>query len=771
MNSQQDVKSDRHRLRERNLPFPPSNTTSVAQVPNLPVPVPSDMPRFLLEIGTEEIPPRFFPPALAQLKEEGARMLQRARLAYGELKVYGTPRRLVLIAEGLAAHQASATREERGPAARAAFTEDGQPTKAALGFARRHGVAPETLEVRETDQGPYVFAVITEAELPATDALAELLPGLITGLSFPKSMRWGEGKLRFGRPIRWLLALVDEEVVEFELEGIRSGRETRGHPVLAEGMFGLAAASDYERALVDHFVLVDPDDRKRRIEEQLTKVARDEHATWLHGGRWYDWPVSRYVADPDAFAADMAVNLVLQTTFLVEWPTCVIGRYDESFVDLPQAVRIEEMQRVQSYFPVAKPLQAQDEAWELLPLFAAVRDGGDEHIDDVVSGWENVLRAKLIDAQFFYQQDKTTALADRVDALRGVIFQEKLGTMGDKVDRIRAVADVLAEELDLGEEPRKWLDRAALLCKADLVTELVTELPQLQGEMGAVYAAAAGEPEEVSAAIRDHYRPRFAGDDTPYTTIGNLLAIADKIDTVTACFAVGVSPTGSQDPFALRREASGLARCLTENPSRPQPSDVALARVSLGRLVKAVLKQARTQGIEPILSDEEVVRQVWGFVGERLETHLRQSGVRHDLVRAGLAPGVDRLGEAFERACALGRLSETDDFLPTVIAATRPINISKDFEGGDVDPDLFQEDAERELWSAYQKVAAEADRVPLVELFRLFGTELRGPIDRYFDDVLVMAEDEKLRRNRLAMCWQLSQLFRRLADFSLVVQA
>jgi len=497
------------------------------------------MPRFVLEIGTEEIPPRFFPPALAQLREDGATMLQRARLSFGEVKVYGTPRRLVLIAEGLAQRQEARKREERGPAARVAFDEDGKPTKAALGFARRHGVSPDQLEVRDTDQGEYVFAVIQEPALPAKEALAPLLPGLISGLSFPKTMRWGTGKLRFARPIRWLLALVDDEVVEFEFNGLESGRLTRGHPVLADGMFEVSSAGDYESVLKDRFVLVDPDERRAQIREQVDASAQAESARLVDG------------------------DLVEETAFLVEWPTAECGNFDVAFLRLPRAVLIQEMQHVQSYFPL------EDHAGDLLPKFIAVRDGGEQHFDTVLRGWESVLRAKLIDASYFYEQDLKTPLASRVDDLQGVVFQEKLGTMYDKANRVRKVAAVAADEAGLSEEEAKALDRAALLCKADLTTAMVAELSTLQGLIGREYALASGESKEVADAIGEHYRPRQAGDDIPHTKLGRLLAVGDKIDTLAALFCIGVVPTGSADPFGLRREAYGVLNILvTANHNR-----------------------------------------------------------------------------------------------------------------------------------------------------------------------------------------------------------
>ncbi|UCC68143.1 MAG: glycine--tRNA ligase subunit beta, partial [Armatimonadota bacterium] len=710
------------------------------------------MPRFVLEIGTEEIPPRFFPPALAQLREEGAQVLQRARLTHGELKVYGTPRRLALIAEDLAARQASATREERGPAASVAYDEEGKPTKAALGFARRHGVARETLEVRETEQGPYVFAVITEPELSAREALAPLLPGLITGISFPKSMRWGEGKLRFGRPIRWLLALVDDEVVEFELDGIHSGRETRGHPVLADGVLEIADAESYEEALRKRHVIVDPDERLNILNHQLLGIshslgARAAYDDMLGGVP----PLSKLLADADRFEGALAMYPKLETTFLVEYPTAACGTFEPAFLRLPEDVLVEEMQHVQSYFPL------RDLKGKLLPRFIAVRDGGEANLPAIVAGWESVLRAKLIDADFFYREDRKRPLADRVEDLRGVVFHERLGTMYDKTERIRAIAAEVARQVRMSPERAEHLDRAAYLCKADLVTQMVQELPSLQGAMGREYARKSGESQIMWEGIGQHYRPRFSGDSIPATDIGGRLALADKLDTLTALLAVGVAPTGSADPFGLRREGTGIVRILTE----------AEHGLRVAPLIDMSLRALEGQGYGE-MPHEAVRAGVTDFLRQRLATLLRESGVRHDLIEAALAVGVDDMRAARARAEALDDLHKRrSDFLPTVIACTRPINISKDFEGGEVDPNLFQEDTERELWAAYNKVSDKADKVNLVELFGLFGTELRAPIDRYFEDVLVMAEDEKLRRNRLAMCWQLSQLFRRLADFSL----
>ena len=729
------------------------------------------MPRFVLEIGTEEIPPRFFPPALAQLRQDGEARFGRARLSFTELKVYGTPRRLVLIAENLAERQAPHQREERGPAAKVAFDKDGNPTKAAQGFASRYRLKPEDFVVRKTEQGEYVYAIIQEPELPAKEALPSLLPDLITGLSFPKTMRWGTGKLRFGRPIRWLLALLDSEVVEFELDGIKSGRLTRGHPTLAEGMYGLPDASEYEDALRKLQVIVDPKARESEARRQIERVEAREKAHALgivHPEGFF--PTTDVISVvPDKFARDLAESLLWQTVFLVESPTAAVGSFDPAFLDLPRPVLIDEMQHVQSYFPL------EDERGNLLPRFIAVRDGGEDHLDSIIRGWERVLRAKLIDADFFYHQDLKTPLAERVEALEGVVFQERLGSMYDKVERVRAAAAAAAKQIGLSPDQTAHLERAALLCKADLTTEVVTELPNLQGVMGREYALASCETQDVADAIGEHYRPRFAGDAIPETKLGRLLALADKVDTLTSLFAIGVTPTGSADPFGLRREAAGVVAILVTAGS--EVDRASRFELSVTQIARACLT-AHGEQVNIERRDADVITEVLDFLGQRLEAYLRDDeGVRYDLVAAALAAGVDDISSAYRRASTLKFAREWDDtpghppFMPTVIACTRPMNIARGFEGGDVDPALFVEPAERELWAAYREVASTADKGgPLIALLKEIAERLREPIDRYFDDVLVMHEDEALRRNRLAMCWQLSQLFRRIADFTLIVQ-
>jgi glycyl-tRNA synthetase beta chain len=723
------------------------------------------MPRFVLEIGTEELPPRFFPVVLPQLKADGEEMLRRARLTFRQAKVYGTPRRLALIAEDTAERQAAHTREERGPPASVAFDEDGKPTKAALGFAKRHGIPVEKLERRATEQGEYLFAVIQEPELPAAQALAPLLPALITGLTFPKTMRWGTGNLRFGRPIRWLLALLDDQVVEFELDGMRSGRLSRGHPTLADGIFEVADAKSYEEAVRNRHVIVDPDERLVLIQRALERIGRDLDARVDKMHYWHpaERPIAAMTNDPDRFSGILEQELGIETVLLVEHPTAGSGSFDASLLGIPEEVLVEEMWHIQSYFPVRKT------GGKLLSRFVAIRDGGTDHMETIVAGWERVLRAKLIDASFFYEQDKKIPLAQRVDVLRGVVFQEKLGTMYDKMERVQAIAADAARQVGLGRDYAEPLQQAALLCKADLTTQVVAELPGLQGVIGAHYAELNQESAKVCEAIREHHRPRFAGDPIPQTTIGKLLAVCDKLDTVVACFAAGLIPTGSADPYGLRREGTGVVRILTDPATNSHFKGFSVARLA------DVALDALYQQTELRRPRKDILGDVTDFLRQRLETQLREAGeIRYDLVKAALAAGCDDLSDAAARARALGELAkDAPQFLPTVIAATRPSNILGDFSGGDVDPNLFQHDTERALWDAYLKVKPDAeqqaDNGEHEDFFRTLGG-LRELIDRFFDDVLVMHEDEAIRRNRLALCWHINQLFRRLADFTLIVQ-
>ncbi len=717
------------------------------------------MARLVFEIGTEELPPRFLAGpsdgkragAVEQLRTLAEERLRAARLAFGEVKTYATPRRLALIVEGLAEKQESRIREEQGPPAPRAFNPDGTPNQAAVGFAARWGVKPEDLQVRPTPRGDYVFAVFQEEGKTSQELLREMLPALTQALYFPKMMHWGAGTLRFGRPIRWLVALLDEEVVEFELNGLRSGREARGHPTLGrmkdEGgrMKGgnghritIASAQDYEKALRKAKVIVDQQVRRRVLARQLRAIAKE------HGARLAD-----------------AKDLTEETVFLVEWPTAVCGSFAEKYLQLPRPVLMEEMRKVQGFFPL------EDNDGRLVARFIGVRDGGRAHLEGIRGGYEGVLRAKFEDATYFFEHDRRIPFENRVEQLKGVVFQAGMGSLYDKAERLRRLAGYFAEALGLDEQTSGLAERAAWLAKADLVTDLVVDITSLQGVMGREYALADGEAREVADAIGEHYRPRFAGDNLPATSIGRIVALADKLDTVVSGLAAGLSVSGSEDPYGLRREAQGIASLLVEGN----------LHLEIGAAITYALDLLAEQ--QTLKIDAGTTRQTTEeLLRGRLERMLKDApplgkGVRYDLAEAALAAGTEDLAEAAARAQALQKLSHRADFLPTVVASTRPANIAKGFEGGEPDLALFQESTERELWKACQeaapKVEALAAQGDYSGLFSVLAG-LRTIIDRFFDEVLVMAQEEQIRKNRLALVWQVARLFHHLADFRLVVQ-
>lgn len=680
----------------------------------------------LLEIGMEECPARFVGPALEELGRLAAERLADARIAHGAVRTLGTPRRLAVLVEDVAAHQAELTREVKGPPARAAFDPSGAPTRAALGFAASQGVAVEELVVKETEGGAYVYAVRREAGRPTRDVLPAVLHSLVTSLKFPKSMRWGNGTLRFARPIRWLVALLGDEVVPFELEGVTAGRATRGHRTLADRAIELESAGRYVEVLREQGkVLVDVAERRASILRQVETLARQA------GGQLV-----------------MDEALLDEVTHLVEWPTALLGSFDPRFLEVPEEILITTMKEHQRYFPVR--------AGKLLPVFVAVRNGDETALDVVRAGNERVLAARLADARFFYEEDLKRPLADRVDQLKGILFQERLGSLWDKVERVRRIIRQVSE--GYSGEVRAKAERAAFLAKADLVTQVVYEFPELQGVMGRAYALASGEDPEVAEAILEHYMPRHAHDRLPATEAGVLVSLADKADTIVGCFAVGLEPTGSTDPYALRRQALGIIRTLLLH--RPP--------VTLSRLLEAA-----ADGHQGVIDEPQaVLSRVLEFFAGRLRTLLSEEGVRHDLVDAALALGVGDVPAAWDRAMALKALSETDVWEALVVAYQRAANLAKKAGAGtSVDPALFAHEEEGELWRALQQVREEAGQHAAEGRYRQALealAKLRAPVDAFFAAVLVMADDPAVRDNRLALLKGVVEAFRGVADLSFV---
>lgn len=683
----------------------------------------------LVEIGTEELPARFVDGALEQMRDVAVKQLAELRLSYERLEVAGTPRRLALLVFGLAEKQDDLVREMKGPSAKVAFDESGAPTKAALGFARGQGVAVEDLEVRETDQGPYVFAVSREEGLPASAVLTQWLPEFVTSLHFPKSMRWGDGSLRFGRPIRWLVALLDGQVLNVSVEGVAAGNVSRGHRFLAPEPVVLTGPSEYVEQMRAAYVIVDAAERTAVVRDEVRKAAA------AHG--------ARALEDED---------LVAEVANLVEWPTAVVGSFDESYLRLPRLALITPMREHQRYFPLV------DDAGRLLPQFITICNGPRDDLDVVRRGNEKVLAARLADAQFFYDEDRRVPLADYVARLKEVVFQEQLGTVYEKMERIRKLAAMLAEMAGADEATRQTVARGAYLAKADLVTQMVYEFPELQGVMGREYALLSGEGEAVADAVLEHYLPRFSGDELPSSLAGAILGIADKLDTIVGCFGVGLIPTGSQDPYALRRQALGVVRIVNAF-SLDIDLDEALA----------VAVQAYGGRFD---NEDGLIQSVLDFFRQRMRGMLIEQGVRHDLVEAVIGVGVEDVAGVFARAEALAAFSESPEFEALVTAHERAANLASKGDTDEISAELFQTDAERDLFAQIGVVRERLDVLVAAERWSDALAELAGLrpyVDRLFEDVMVMAPEEDLRRNRLALLRRTVKLFEVVADFRAVV--
>jgi glycyl-tRNA synthetase beta chain len=607
----------------------------------------------LLEIGTEEIPSRFIPLALEGMRELLKKELDFQRVECGEIKVMGTPRRLTLSAE-LSDRQRPLEQERIGPPKSVAFDPQGKPTKAALGFAKKEGVRVEALEVVATDKGEYLCVRKREEGRATCDILSEILPRLITAIPFPKSMRWSELELRFARPIHWILALFNSEVIPFTLEHITSGSITRGHRFLHPEPFQVTGLNDYLEGLRQACVIVDPGERTELIRRSIKEAAQGA------GGK----PLE-------------AEALLEEITYLVEFPVAVCGTFDEVYLKLPREVLITAMQHHQRYVPVVNT------KGELLPSFIAVSNTQAQDMEVVKKGNERVLRARLADAQFFFQEDQKVPLEKRVDDLKGVIFQAKLGTSYDKVMRIQGLAAHLAEELSPGD--KEVVTRGALLCKADLVTEMVGEFPQLQGVMGREYALLGGEDPPVAQVIFEHYLPRFAGDELPTTTAGDLVSIADKVDTIIGCFGVGLIPTGTSDPFALRRQTLGIIHII------------------LGKGYRTSLQRMIRVGMEPLINkierpQEEVQADCLAFFRGRFVGLLTSQGYPLDVVEAVLASQIDDLVDARARVEAVTQFKGRPEFEPVTVAFKRVANILKGLDHkGKLDSTRFETPQEKTL--------------------------------------------------------------------------
>lgn len=678
----------------------------------------------LFEIGTEEIPSGYLPAALEDLKAVAHRLLAEQRLACDTIRTLGTPRRLTLVVDGLAERQADVRREVIGPPKAVAFDSEGRPTKAAEGFARAQGVAVESLQVRALERGEYLVALQEEQGGRTRDVLATVLPKLLGALSFPKFMRWGEGAIRFVRPIRWLLAIFDGRVVPFEMDGLKADGKTYGHRFLAPRGARVRSFQEYLEVLESRFVIVDPVRRRELVRTQAT-----EAAAVVQGRPVLDEALVETVAD------------------LVEFPTALCGAFKPEYLELPRVVVVTPMQKHQRYFPVV------DALGNLLPYFVTIANMRAKDMELIRQGNERVLRARLNDAEFFFREDRKRPLPDRLPELSQIIFQEKLGSVADKVRRLQRLAVWIAERVD--PSARTAAERAALLCKADLPTNMVKEFPNLQGTMGREYARLSGEPPEVCQAIEEHYLPRFAGDRLPASGVGVAVAMADRLDSIVGCFGIGLVPTGSEDPYALRRAALGVVQIILHQGCRlPLDEAVACAQAGYGAAGP----------------DAEAVRQaVLVFLHGRTQAILAERGLPGDVVESVLSAGGNDVADVTRRAEALAVLRREADFGELAVAFRRVAGIiPRGFERP-VEVSRLVEGAERALHAQAVELRGEVERLVAAQdylgaLRRIAA--LKPMVDMFFEEVLVIGPDEALTQNRFALLKTVGDLFTRIADFT-----
>ena len=660
----------------------------------------------LFEIGAEEIPAGFMPNILGQLKQLAETKLNDAHLPFESIATYGTPRRLALIVKGLADTSAEISERHKGPSASIAYDADGNATKAAIGFARGKGLDVADLVVEDG----YIYAETKTAGVPAKDIVTDMLPQLITGLNFPKSMHWGNLDAKFVRPVRWLVALLDEEVIPVEFATVKSGNVTRGHRFLGADEITIKNAASYVDTLKENFVMVDQDARRELISKQLHDIAASKNASIV----WDD-------------------DLLEEINYLVEWPTALCGGFEESYLALPDAAIITPMKDHQRYFP----LVGQDD--KLLPMFLTVRNGSDHSIEVVQAGNERVLRARLDDAKFFFNEDRKKPLIDRQDGLTKIVFQEGLGNLADKTERLLKLGRVFGEECGLHEDAAVVLERATELAKTDLTTGMVTEFTELQGVMGKEYALLDGESPEVAEAIFEQYLPRFAGDVLPQTEAGKVLSIIDKVDNIVATFSRGLIPTGSQDPYALRRQTIGILNILLGSDWN----------ISLRPIFKASMELLNVAADK----QEELLSQVEEFFTLRLKNIFLDREVPHHVIDLLLSNNELSVADAEGLVNAL-LANRIDENVELVQAYTRMYNLVKDVEYTGVNSDLLKEDAEKALFEAASK-ASEAslaaweanDYTAVVAV----PATLVPAINKFFEDVMVMDKDEAIKANRLQL--------------------
>ncbi|MGY3313563.1 glycyl-tRNA synthetase beta chain [Peribacillus simplex] len=681
----------------------------------------------LLEIGLEELPARFVTASMKQLSDKAQKWLTEKAIEFGEVEAFSTPRRLAILVKDVEESQKDIEEEAKGPAKKIALDSEGNWSKAALGFVRGQGMTSEDIYFKELKGVEYAHVNKFIKGQPTVQLLSELAE-IISGMTFPKNMRWANQELRFVRPIKWLIALFGNEVVPFSIAGVETARETKGHRFLGDSAI-IEQPARYEETLKEQFVMADPDKRRQVILDQIKGLEQEKG--WII-------PVDE--------------ELLEEVNNLVEYPTVLFGHFEEEFLELPPEVLITSMKEHQRYFPV------KDQDGKLLAFFVTVRNGDDRHLDKVSKGNEKVLRARLSDAAFFYKEDQKKEISAALKKLDSIVYHEEIGTLAEKTARVTAVTGVLADALNLKAEKEMAL-RAAEIAKFDLVSHMVYEFPELQGYMGEKYALLKGETKEVAAAINEHYMPRHADDNVPPSVIGAVVSLAEKIDTLSSFFAIGVIPTGSQDPYALRRQASGVVQILAEKKWN----------ISLEELIVIGLKGLESKGI--LKRDlEDVKSDMFTFFKARVKHLLQEQQIRYDLIDAVLVNEIGYIHSIVERAHVLDAKKDEAGFKESLEALSRVMNIAVKCDNKvTVDPTFFENDQEKALYEKYQNVAIRyTESKDENERFEQL-VSLQSEIESYFENTMVMADDEAIRSNRLSLMKEISDLVAGFAAMNKII--
>jgi glycyl-tRNA synthetase beta chain len=692
------------------------------------------MTDLLLEIGTEELPAGYIEPALEAFVTNLLDKLKETRIDYGEARTMGTPRRLTVKVRNVSTRQRPITAEIIGPPKSVGFDDNCRPTVAGKKFAERVGAPVNALKIKETPKGSYLYIEKKEKGRATKFFLKTILPEVIHSIPFPKTMRWADLDIQFARPIHSIMALLGDDVVSFRFENIRSGRYTSGHPFMHSGRIRITKPSEYTEKLKRAFVIVNVDERKHAIENEIEIIAEKIGGAVL----------------PDTELLEIVKNLV-------EYPAVVAGRYDKEFLDLPREILITTMREHQKYFAVV------DDSGDLVPWFIAVNNTVAKDPVLVAKGHERVLRARLDDAHFFYKADHKTSIDEWLGRLKGVLFQAKLGSMYDKVMRIEKLVAFLGDLQRVDSDVKKHTSRAARLCKVDLVSQVVGEFPKLQGTMGRIYSAVSGEPEPVSIAIEEHYQPTYSGGPLPKTLTGAILSICDKLDSISGCFSAGLLPTGASDPYALRRQGIGVVQIMLDKDFS----------FSLRTVIEESLKLFRESRDQRI---DGVADKVYAFLQNRIAQLMADEGFPKDIVSAVTSVSVDDVPAVWNRVRALASLKKAPEFEPLAIAFKRVVNILRQAKqtasghiGWAVDESLFEDECEFLLLNKYQsvkkKVKNNLDMGNVDQALRDIAS-LRPSIDAFFDGVMVLSDDMKLRENRLALLGKIANMFEKFADFS-----